>query len=291
MAAKVGKGSVRKSKPIVTKTSLKSPYEKMWKPVTGEDMQFILKTLTDKFTQLGLKKIEVQKKFVRRSKKKKNVNTATEEGRSDNNTGMEEDKSPKVEKERSDKEVLKQKGVKPGWTHRDIRKHLAIGINEVTRALENDEVHLVIVCKSTKPEMITKHIIELSASREVPACQVPRLSENVAPVLGLKSVLALGFRKTSDVFLEEVREIKTRVPPLDVPWLANKSQEAGEDTKVDAGAEGDENTKQAAPRKRKHPKSEEGTGGVKLQALKVKKIVPNPNKKRKVKAKKAGKKK
>ncbi|CAI9539623.1 unnamed protein product [Staurois parvus] len=157
-------------------------------PVVGENMQFILKTLTEMFTQVGLKKVEIHKKFIKKGKrsKKENPNGA--------------DKIPDLEGEKFDGENAKDETVKSGWTLSDIRKHLAIGINEVTRALEKNEVHLVIVCKSAKPQMIIQHVPELSASRGVTACLLPRLSENVAPVLGLKSVLALGFKKTSDIF-------------------------------------------------------------------------------------------
>lgn len=274
MAAKVAKGSIRKSKPIVAKTSLNNPYAKVWTPVVGENMQFILKTLTEKFTQVGLKKVESQKKFTKRGKKSKKKSSDGTDRNSD------------LEAERDDGEKAKEETVKAGWTVIDIRKHMAIGINEVTRALEKNEVHLVIVCKSAKPPMITTHLTELSASRGVPACQLPRLSENIAPVLGLKSVLALGFRKTSDVFLEEVSAIIPLVPPLNVPWLTGKPKR---DTTDNEGT-GGENKSSATSRKRKHQEAEEA-GGVQLQSLKVKKIVPNPNKKRKIKVKKRANKK
>ncbi|XP_073485791.1 ribonuclease P protein subunit p38 isoform X2 [Aquarana catesbeiana] len=272
MAAKVAKGSIRKSKPIVVKTSLNNPYHKMWTPVVGEDMQFILKTLTEKFTQVGLKKVEIHKKFIKKDKRSKKENP----------DGT--DKNPDLEGERSDRENAEEEPVKSGWTLSDVRKHLAIGINEVTRALEKNEVHLVIVCKSAKPQMITKHITELSASRGVAACQLPRLSENVAPVLGLKSVLALGFKKTSDMFIEEVGAIIPRVPPLKVSWLTGKPMRTEENAVDDKGTV-NKNENSPTSRKRKSPKAEEGRN-VQLQSLKVKKIVPNPNKKRKIKVKK-----
>lgn len=271
MAAKVAKGAIRKSKPVVTKTSLTSPYEKIWTHVSGEDMQQILRTLTDKFIELGLKKVEIRKKLVKKGKKSKEHS--------------EDGAKPESQKEKQPIEEPPTEGlVTSGWTHSEVRKHLAIGVNEVTRALERDDARLVIVCKSAKPEMITKHIIELSASREVPACQLPRLSENVAPVLGLKSVLALGFRKSSDIFLEQVKAIAPLVPPLHVPWLGGKSEKTEEEPEQEAQPEGDDGKEVAATRKRKHPTSER-TGGAELQALKVKKIVPNPNKKRKTKLK------
>ncbi|KAE8596215.1 hypothetical protein XENTR_v10016012 [Xenopus tropicalis] len=277
MAAKVAKGSTRKSKPIVVKTSLNNPYEIAWNTVVGEEMQFILKTLTDTFKDLGLKKVEIAKK----PRKSKQVKT-----RKGNN-------SEKAETKKESSEATKSEGVqddpeKSGWTRNDLRKELAIGINEVTRGLEKNELSLVLVCKSAKPEMITKHLIELSVSRETPACQLPRLSENIGPALGLKSVLALGFKKNSDVFIEELKSVIPRIPPLNLPWLKRglpKAAASGEDDETMEKA----SSEPLASRKRKHGGSEAETkdaGDIKLQALKVKRIVPNPNKIRKIKKKK-----
>ncbi|XP_073533529.1 ribonuclease P protein subunit p38-like isoform X1 [Phyllobates terribilis] len=270
MAAKTPKGPIRKPKPIVSKTSLNSPYEKIWTPVVGDDMQFILQTLLKKFEELGLKKMENQTKS---SKVKKGKKAKLADG-----------KKEKV----ADTETPEEEAQKTGWTYADLRKQLAIGINEVTRALEKNDLDMVIVCKSAKPEMITRHIIELSYSREASACQLPRLSENVAPALGLKSVLALGFRKSSDEFREQVLAIKARVPPLHVPWL---SAGPGQNEDVCISAEDDESEEEksvtpASSRKRKLSPSQHPPD-VKLQELKVKKIVPNPKKKRKVKVKKS----
>ncbi|KAM8966253.1 ribonuclease P protein subunit p38 [Pelodytes ibericus] len=278
MAGKVTSGSGRKSKkPIVAKTSLKSPYEKTWPTVERDDMQFILKTLLEKFDQVGLKKVEFQNRFKKGAKKNKK---RAPEKAAESDAKVE---SPEVAKKNANKEAMAER---PGWTRAEIRKQLAIGINEVTRALEKNELLLVLVCKSVKPDMITKHLIDLSASRDVPACQLPRLSENVASALGLKSVLALGFRKDSD-FLTEVKAIIPRVPPLIVPWL--KSESKTEPETVDAAPEGDvesqddESPKPKAGKKRKIKTDTEESPAVKLQGLKVKKIVANPNKIRKVK--------
>ncbi|KAG9476360.1 hypothetical protein GDO78_003095 [Eleutherodactylus coqui] len=272
MVAKLG---VRKSKPVVTKTSLNSPYKKMWTPVAGDDMQFVLKTLLEKFKQLGLKNIKTQKIS---SKGKRTKKPKSSDGSSKNSA---------KEERTADTETPKQEAPKSGWTHVDLRKQLAIGINEVTRALERNELSLLIVCKSAKPEMITKHIIELSFSREAPACQLPRLSMNVAPALGLDSVLALGFRKSSDAFREVVEAILPRVPPLHVPWLQSGFRE-NEEVSVEEEGPREENgaAKPTSPRKRKLSPAKQ-PADVKLQDLKVKKIVPNPNKKRKVKVKKS----
>ncbi|XP_069816753.1 ribonuclease P protein subunit p38 [Dendropsophus ebraccatus] len=265
MAAKVAKGSIRKSKPVASKTSLSSPYEKVWRPVVGEDMHFILQTLVEKCEELGLKKIRTK-----RRKGKKSKNAKVTDG-NDNNTATEE-KSPEAETPKEEEE----EAPKSRWSHTDLRKLLAIGINEVTRALEKNTLSLVIVCKSAKPELITRHIIELSYSRGVPACQLPRLSESLAPALGLNSLLALGFRKDSDVFQEQVEAIVPRVPPLHVPWLQGMCRE--EEEEEDGAA--------TTPSRKRQLSPDSQPGDLKLQELRIKRIVPNPNKKRKVKVKK-----
>ncbi|XP_063306832.1 ribonuclease P protein subunit p38 [Pelobates fuscus] len=287
MAAKVAKGSVRKSKSIVSKTSLNSPFQKAWNTVVGDDMQFIHQTLLNKIEALGLKKIEPPNRPKKRKGAKKKQGESADEKDTEPNPA---EKSCEKDSTHQDDNVLNS-----GWTHAEIRKQLAIGINEVTRAVEKNELILILVCKSAKPVLITKHLIDLSASRKVPACQLPRLSENIGAALGLKSLLALGFRKDC-VFLKEVKSIIPRVPPLDVPWLQSGSTEeapatdtAPEEDITQEEEKGEEKEKPKAGLKRKMKTEQEESSSVVFQGLKVKKIVPNPNKIRKVK--KAAKKK
>lgn len=275
MAAKVAKGSTRKQKPVVTKTTLNSPYEKSWKTVVGDDMQFILQTLLGKFEELGLKKLEPQS----RPKKRKG---AKRQKKCPKASGTESD----PEKE-SSKEATNEEKETSGWTHSEIRKQLAIGMNEVTKGLEKNELTLVLVCKSVKPEMVSKHLIDLSATREVPTCQLPRLSETVAAALGLRSVLALGFKRDS-VFQKEVKAIVPRVPVMSVPWLPSGSKEVvpASDMSPEEDSmeeEGEKGNKPKAGQKRKIKAEAGDDSGATFQGLKVKKIVRNPNKVRKVK--------
>lgn len=133
-------------------------------------MLFILQTLEDRFRSVGLQKIEDKK----RKKKQPFLKKQSRDKCSiDVDINEETEKQPEGERQVS------------GWTPVHVRKQLAIGVNEVTRALERSELLLVLVCKSVQPAIITSHLIQLSVSRTVPACQVPRLSERVAPVIGL----------------------------------------------------------------------------------------------------------
>lgn len=256
---------------IPVKTSFVSPFTAKWSSLPQEDMNFILKTLTDKLLSTGLHKIEV--KICRPLKKRKE-----KEGK----PAATSEPEPQVSQDAEAQEVPKN-----GWTDVTARKQLAIGINEVTKALERNQLRLLLVCKSVKPAHMTDHLMVLSASRGVPACQVPRLSQSVSEPLGLKSVLALGFRRCGsedqEAFADTVDVITPRVPPVDVAWmlgtgLTSKRKKIGkeEEEEQEGGSE-----KRGQKRKLESEEEEEQASPCTLQPLKVKKIVANPARKKK----------
>nr|XP_042702271.1 ribonuclease P protein subunit p38 isoform X2 [Chrysemys picta bellii] len=265
-------GSVRKAKKITVKTSLNNPYDIKWNTLEGDDMHFILQTLEERIKHIGLKKIETRRRK-KRSIAKRQIKEKCDA--SDCSVLPKEKEMDHIQQEQ-------------GWTDLNIRKQLAIGINEVTRSLEKNELLLVLVCKSAKPTMITMHLIQLSASRAVPAGQVPRLSESIAPMLGLTSVLALGFKKNSDTFTEVVKGIIPRIPSLDVPWIHHRSEqhmaEAYTDPLEIQDTELMETSVEEFSQSHKWKCTESNksdSSNVTLQALRIKKLVPNSNKIRK----------
>lgn len=262
-----GRGSVRKTRPLTVKTSLNNPYTLCWSALESEDMNFILQTLEDRFKSLGLKKIEDKKRKKKQPflKKQSRDNCSTD-------VDVREDLKKKAE------DTLQVSG----WTPVHVRGQLAIGVNEVTRALERNELLLVLVCKSVRPAIITSHLIPLSLSRMVPACQVPRLSERIAPVIGLKCVLALGFRKNTPDFVSEVQAVIPRVPSLNVPWLQDRLEDSRDNSETESlENHGREILETSFEDLSKHRKRVGGQQAVVLQPLKIKKLIPNPNKKRK----------
>ncbi|KAM4828474.1 ribonuclease P protein subunit p38 [Thomomys bottae] len=272
------RGSVRKARPLVVKTSLNNPYAICWSTLQREDMYFILQSIEDRFVSVGLQKVEDRK--TRRKSSREGCSSEVESRESG------KEKKPGAGRQAS------------GWSPLHIRKQLAIGVNEVTKALERGELLLVLVCKSVKPAIITSHLVQLSLSRDVPACQVPRLSERLAPVLGLKCLLALGFKKSTSDFADQVQAILPRVPSLYVPWLLDRLGAAAtteDEDDEDGGGDKDNHCessesqnqgsvetppKDLGKRKRKSVEGREASG-VALQPLKVKKLIPNPNKIRK----------
>ncbi|XP_057689590.1 ribonuclease P protein subunit p38 [Corythoichthys intestinalis] len=257
-------------KPIRVKTLFTSPFPQKWSPLPQKDMHFILTTLKEKLISVGLEKKEV--KVFRPWRKKRNP------------------APPSASVSDANKVEDSPKG---GWTDLAARRQLALGINEVTKALERNQLQLVLVCKSVKPKHMTNHLIGLSASRGVPACQVPRLSESVAEPLGLKSVLALGFRRgglqaKDEVFTDIVEAIIPKVPSLDVAWLQDVAPSVGLQGNITAKEE--EVEKRTGLKRKMEPEVElqESSSISTLQPLIVKKIVSNPaKKKRKRKQKQA----
>ncbi|NXP15355.1 RPP38 protein, partial [Thinocorus orbignyianus] len=262
-----GTATLRKAKKINAKTCLDNPFVFQWKTIEGADMHLILQTLEERLKHTGLKKIEAPRKK-KRSRRKNQL-----ERKCDAGTG---------EVPNEETEGCRQKA---GWTDISIRRQLAIGVNEVTKALEKNELLLLLVCKSAKPAMITSHLMQLSASRATPAGQVPRLSQTVAPLLGLTSILALGFKKHSDKFTEAIEAIIPKIPALDMPWFQYRPEESVAGANTDSsGSEEPEQLAEApgdelASQKRKRTASSQlSLSSVILQPLKIKKLVPNPSK-------------
>uniref|UniRef100_A0A3B3R2E3 Ribonuclease P/MRP 38 subunit n=1 Tax=Paramormyrops kingsleyae TaxID=1676925 RepID=A0A3B3R2E3_9TELE len=258
-----------KKKPVSVKTSLNTPYCLQWNRLDQADMHFILGVLKEKLSELGLHKREVKGSHRWFSKKKEASTKCSEEESGD-----------KVE---ATSEALPEDKVEQGWTNVGFRKQLAIGINEVTRGLEKNDLCLVLVCKSVRPAHMSGHLIPLSRSRAVPACQVPRLSESLAALLGLKHVLALGVRRNAEAFSQAVAAIVPRVPPLPVAWLSLQTavrSAQGEATDDGGQARGRKRKLEAASLETEQNKQVPKCA---LEHLRVKRIVPNPTKARKQK--------
>ncbi|CAK8675615.1 unnamed protein product [Clavelina lepadiformis] len=103
----------------------------------------------------------------------------------------------------------------------NLRSDILVGIREVTKALEKDQISLLLVCRSAKPALLTQPLIHLVATRSVPAACISDLSTTVAPLLGLKTALALGFRRDLNLpdFSQVVDAIESRLSPITLPWI------------------------------------------------------------------------
>ena len=267
MATTPGKASKKETKrQTPAKSSLNTPFKNQWQSLSNKDWCSIQKGIRSKLESMEFKKVETKGFFKFKERKNKTPSVSPE----------------CVATESQGANVLSTP--KTGWTDMSARRQLAIGINEVTKALERNQLRLVLVCKSVKPKHMTEHLIALSISREVPACQVAALSNILSEPLRLKSVLALGFRhckiKEEDHFLDLVTDIIPMVPPLHVPWLQDKAVPSGTDEELLA-------SDKRVPKRKLEDECEitqtEGSEAVPgtLQPLCVKKVIPNPNKRKK----------
>ncbi|XP_067304667.1 ribonuclease P protein subunit p38 [Pseudorasbora parva] len=264
--AKVAKKKEKK-KPIPVKTSLNNPYKPSWIALKEKgDKSVILNTLKCKISALGIQKQRVNR--FREWGKRRRSSKKTSDPTGD----------PKLAPEPATSVQTPSKSTEPSWTNPAVRKQLAIGINEVTKGLERNELSLVLVCDSVRPAHMTWHLIPLSSTRSVPACQVPELSGSLSGLLGLKCVLALGFKRGAEAFEDVVRAITPMVPPLNVAWIPTQSTPRAKEKQTDTGK---------GQKRKLEDVSDEASDAspLILQPLKVKKIIPNPTKIRKPKKK------
>ena len=71
--------------------------------------------------------------------------------------------------------------------------HLVVGVNAVTRQLEQGRLKAGLVC-STSPGLLYQHILPLAATREVPFAALPDLSKMLARLLGIKKAMCIGWK-------------------------------------------------------------------------------------------------
>ena len=74
--------------------------------------------------------------------------------------------------------------------------YLCLGINHVTRALERDELCLIVVCKDADPPRLVQHLPYMAFLKHVPLCALSQRgsTSEMGQIFGLKTMLALGFK-------------------------------------------------------------------------------------------------
>lgn len=78
------------------------------------------------------------------------------------------------------------------------RAQLVVGTNAVTRSLEEGSLRVGVVCLTAKPALVHHHLLQLAATRQVPMAALPSLSPTIAPLLGMKSCLAIGIKVSAN---------------------------------------------------------------------------------------------
>ena len=82
------------------------------------------------------------------------------------------------------------------------KAQLVVGTNAVTRSLEEGSLRMGVVCLTAKPALLHRHMVQLAATRRVPMAALPNLSPTIAPLLGMKSSLAIGIKVCSNYIVQ-----------------------------------------------------------------------------------------
>jgi len=100
-----------------------------------------------------------------------------------------------------------------------LKKQLVFGVQQVTKELERGNLSLVFVCKSAS-DIVTRHLIALSALKQVPSAGIHDLSVKLAPLLGFKSLITFAVRKeaTDEGIVRVSESVKDKLKPINYPW-------------------------------------------------------------------------
>ena len=77
--------------------------------------------------------------------------------------------------------------------NKEKRSQLILGVNTVVRYIEQGRAKIGLICDSAPPSM-QQHCLALAANKGVRFGVVTELSSLMCPLLGMKSVLALGIK-------------------------------------------------------------------------------------------------
>lgn len=154
-----------------------------------------------------------------------------------------------------------------GPTWKENFEDIVLGLNAVTRALEKNQLRLVICTRDLTPARALQHLPVLCAMKLVPLCPISMTSQSLAELFGeaeIRTVICMGFKRPIDEKNDERKEIvsliASKCPILDIPWIP--SQEAISSISSAVSNRIANNTEQR-----------KGKGVVtKLQALRVRKI-------------------
>lgn len=129
---------------------------------------------------------------------------------------------------------------RPSW----LRKWIAAGTNEVTRALEHNKLACLFICKDSTQvsdeakdkNIIVQHLPSLAAATGTPFCSINLTKEQLFLLFGLHSLRAFGFYKTVDGEQKENAEkvakvVATVCSLLDSKKSSTRPQSVGDEPK------------------------------------------------------------
>ncbi|XP_023240551.1 ribonuclease P protein subunit p38-like isoform X2 [Centruroides sculpturatus] len=148
-----------------------------------------------------------------------------------------------------------------GKLNKKYRNDLVLGINAVTRALEKDLMAAVAIARGANPPHLTKHILPLCATRNVPVVTLKELNNALAKLMNISSLMALGIKRPAEqstsifhnlwkIICEKAASIPS---PLD-PFQVNSTEYSVVEIE-DKDQDRDEHGLQKVPKESEHPYS------------------------------------
>jgi ribosomal protein L7Ae-like RNA K-turn-binding protein len=134
-----------------------------------------------------------------------------------------EDKEDKPKDRKSGKDAALER---PAANLPDVLRFSVQGLNAVTKALERDQLCLALVTRNVQPPLLIQHLPHLAHVHRTVLCAIPELSTLLAPLLHVKTMLAIGFRRELLTALAPEHPLRALVafvtlhaPKLEIPWL------------------------------------------------------------------------
>lgn len=117
-------------------------------------------------------------------------------------------------------------------------EEIVLGLNAVTRALEKDEVRLVVCTRDLTPARALQHLPVLCSFRSVPLCPLSMTSQSFAELMGaseIRTVICMAFKRVENsAFEEAVTTIAAKCPKIDIPWTPSTASLPSIEATVDA---------------------------------------------------------
>jgi len=105
------------------------------------------------------------------------------------------------------------------------RNQLVVGLREVSKQLQNNNLSLLLLCSSLKPVHLTQHILLLASNSRIRAARVPDLNATLVPLLSISSATAIGVRRDADHpdIKDFTDEVSKYLQPLSPAWVSSCS--------------------------------------------------------------------
>ncbi|CAD5118439.1 DgyrCDS7146 [Dimorphilus gyrociliatus] len=99
---------------------------------------------------------------------------------------------------------------------KNLLSQLACGINEVTKALEKNDLSVLLVEKSV-PQIMIRHLIPLSALKHCPTVCVSGMKNYLTNQLGVTSLVAFGIKKKKEGDCDKFQGIRDIIQSYALP--------------------------------------------------------------------------